>query len=115
MDTILAAFGVKKISIIIAGAVGGIISLRHYSDLTYKGRALVVLSAVSLANYATLPVVKYFGEAAVDFELGIAAGIGLFGLSFVSSVTAVLQDTTYWKNTLRGILPGRGGRGGDGQ
>lgn len=108
MDTLLAAFGIKKLSVVIAGAIGGTISLRHYSDLTYRGRVLVVLSSVALANYATHPVVHYFGEAANDFELGIAAGIGLFGLSLVSSVTAVIKDTDYWKKTIRGVLPRNG-------
>lgn len=112
MDSLLAAFGIKKISVVIAGAIGGTISLRHYADLTYKGRALVVLSSIALANYATHPVVSYFGPAAVDFETGIAAGIGLFGLSFVSSVTTVLKDTDYWKDNIRNLFP-RGRRGDD--
>lgn len=104
MDSLLAAFGVKKVSVVIAGAVGGLISLRHYTDLTYSGRCLVVVSSVGLANYATHPVVAYLGDAANDFELGIAAAIGLFGLSFVSSVTNMIKDTDYWKKTIRGII-----------
>lgn len=109
MDSVLAAFGIKKISIVIAGAVGGLISLRHYAEMTYKSRALVVLSSVALANYATPPVVTYFGHAANDFELGIAAGIGLFGLSFVSSVTNMLKDTDYWKRVIRNFVNRDGG------
>ena len=109
MDSILAVFGIKKISVIIAGAVGGLISLRHYAEMTYKGRVMVVLSSVALANYSTLPVVSYLGTAAEDFELGIAAGIGLFGLSFVSSVTTVLKDTDYWKKTIRSLVNRGGG------
>lgn len=104
MDGILTAFGIKKLSVVIAGAVGGLISLRHYSDLTYRGRCLVVLSSIALANYATHPVISYFGTAAADFELGVAAGIGLFGLSFCSSVTTMVKDTDYWKKTIRGII-----------
>lgn len=109
MDSVLAAFGIKKLSVIIAGAVGGLISLRHYAEMTYKGRALVVLSSVALANYATHPVVHYFGNAAEDFELGIAAGIGLFGLSLCSSVANVIKDTEYWKKTLQGLVNRSGG------
>lgn len=109
MDSVLAAFGIKKLSIVIAGAVGGLISLRHYADMTYTSRALVVLSSVALANYATPPVVAYFGNAASDFELGIAAGIGLFGLSFVSSVTNMLKDTDYWKRVIRNFVNRDGG------
>lgn len=104
MDSILAIFGVKKISIVLAGAIGGTVSLRHYAELTYKGRVVVVLSSIALANYVTPPVVSYFGPSAQDFELGIAAGIGLFGLSIVSSITNVIQDTEYWKRTLQGIV-----------
>jgi hypothetical protein len=108
VDSVLAAFGIKKLSVIIAGAVGGLISLRHYSDLTYKGRVLVVCSSIALANYATPPVMRYFGEAAEDFELGVAAGIGLFGLSIVSSVTNMIKDTDYWKRTIRGFVNRQG-------
>lgn len=107
MDSLLAAFGIKKLSVVIAGAIGGTISLRHYSDLSYRGRVLVVLSSVALANYATHPVISYFGEAAIDFELGVAAGIGLFGLSFVSSITAVIKDTDYWKDSIGGVFRNR--------
>ena len=104
MDSVLAVFGIKKLSVVIAGAIGGLISLRHYSELTYSGRLIVVLSSVALANYATHPVVSYLGKAAEDFELGIAAGIGLFGLSFVSSVTTMLKDTDYWKRMIQSIV-----------
>lgn len=104
MDSFFATLGIHKLSIVMAGAIGGTVSLRHYSDLTYKGRALVVLSSVALANYATPVVVHYFGEAAEEFELGIAAGIGLFGLSIVSSVMNVIQDTEFWKKTFQGMF-----------
>lgn len=106
IDSLLAALGVKKLPILVAGAVGGLISLRHYSDLTYKGRFLVILSSVALANYLTRPIVVFFGETAQDFELGIAAGVGLFGLSIVSSITNLVSDTGYWKGIVHDFFDG---------
>lgn len=107
LDSLATALGIKKFSILIAGAVGGLISLQHYAELTLKGKSTVLLSSVCLANYATHPVAHYFGPAAADYELGIAAAVGLFGMSIVSSATKVLKDTALWKSLVTRILGGR--------
>jgi hypothetical protein len=106
MENILTALGIKKFSIVIAGAVGGLISLRHYVELTLQGKVVVIVSSMCLANYATHPVALYFGPSADEFELGIAAAIGLFGLSIVSSATTILKDTALWKGLLNRLLGG---------
>ena len=100
MDSLLAALGVKKFSIALAGAVGGLISLRHYNDLSLPGKVIVILSSMALANYATPAVAAYFGSSAADYELGIAAAIGLFGLSIISSVTSLMKDIDLWKSLI---------------
>lgn len=107
MDSLLTALGIKKVSVVVAGAIGGLISLRQYTELSYGSRAMVVLSSMALANYLTRPLVVYFGESASEFELGIAAAVGLFGVTIVSSATALIKDTAYWKDVISKFFTGR--------
>jgi hypothetical protein len=100
VDAILATLGIYKISVLLAGGIGGTVSLKHYQASTIRNRCLIVLSSVALANYLTPPCIAYFGQEAVNFELGIALGVGLFGMSIISSITVIIQDTTYWKRFL---------------
>ena len=107
MGELFTMLGINKLSIVLAGAIGGTVSLRHYAELTIKKRILIIIGSVALANYLTPPAVAYFGPEAIHFELGIAAGIGMFGLSIASSMTDVIQDTEYWKKFMRGIFTRR--------
>jgi hypothetical protein len=104
VEGLLATLGVYKISVLLAGGIGGTVSLKHYQLSTIRNRFLIVLSSIALANYLTPPCVSYFGQEAVNFELGIALGIGLFGMSIISSVTSVIQDITFWKQAFADIF-----------
>jgi|SRR5687768_3570191 len=105
LGSLLAALGIKKFSILIAGAVGGLISLQHYEVLTLRGKASVVVSSIFLANYGTQPLAQYF-EAAATYELGIAAALGVFGMSAISSANSLIKDTKLWKSVISRFLGG---------
>jgi len=95
VDAILAALGIKNASTLVAGAVGGIVSLRHYTDLTMGGKCAVLVSSMAIANYATLPIAHWFGGQALEFQEGIAWCLGLFGLSMVSAVLGLIKSTDW--------------------
>jgi len=106
VDAVLAAFGIKNLSALIAGAIGGAVSLRHYTDLTMKGKCAVLASSMAIANYGTLPVAHWFGGRALDHQEAIAWCLGLFGLSMVSAVIGLIKSTDW--DTVRGFFGGGG-------
>jgi hypothetical protein len=104
-DSLLAVIGIKKFSVLIAGAVGGLISLQHYGTLTIRGKTAVIISSVFLANYTTYPLLKYF-EADESYELGIAVCVGIFGLNIISAANRMLKDTELWQAILDRFVGG---------
>lgn len=105
LDAILAALGIKNASVLVAGAIGGALSLQHYTDLTRKGKAAVLLSSLAIANYATPPVAHWFGGRALEFQDGIAWGLGLFGMSLVSAILNLIRSTDW--ETVRSLWGGK--------
>lgn len=96
----LTALGIKNISVVVAGGVGGMLSLRNYVELTVRGKIAVIFSSIAIANYATHPVAEWFGGMALSHLEAIAAALGLFGLSLVSAILHLIK-TTDWDTVSR--------------
>ncbi len=93
LEGLAAALGLK-FKIIVAGAVGAFISLRFFEGLGLGERWCTFLGGWALGAYLSEPVTKYL-ELPAAMEIGLAIGIGLFGMSIAAAVIKVVRDTDW--------------------
>jgi hypothetical protein len=94
-----SAFGINKLSILIAGFFGGVISLRFFEKLSTLEKCGIAIIGAVAANYLTPAVLAWFNLAAESYENGIAFVIGLFGMSVTAAVITTLRNTN-WGNLI---------------
>lgn len=108
LDSLLVALGLKKVALI-AGFIGGVISLRFFEGLTPGGKAFTAFSGAAAANFLTPMTLAWFQLHPESYEGGIGFVLGLFSMSLAAAVIKWLRETS-WQDIL-GIF-GRGKGGG---
>ncbi|MHB0965557.1 MAG: hypothetical protein ACYC36_03795 [Bellilinea sp.] len=103
IDSLLIALGIKKLSVVIAGFLGGIVSLRFFDGLQLYEKCGVATTGALAANYLTPGIIAYFDMLASSYEGGIGFMIGLFGMSVTSAIFNILK-TTDWAGIIKGRL-----------
>lgn len=71
-----------KYGSLIAGTVGGIISLKYIDGLNNFGRVLAVLAGASVAGYGT-PVLDNWLQLGADTESAVAFFLGLTAMNII--------------------------------
>ena len=104
IEGLLSALGIKKAALI-AGIIGGWLSLRFFEGLTTGGKWFTVIGGAASANYLTVPVMTFFHLARDDYEGGVGFAIGLFGMSLAAAAIKFIRDD------LTAIIKGRVGGG----
>lgn len=104
IEALLSALGIKK-GALLAGIIGGWLSLRFFEGLTTGGKWFTVVGGAASANYVTLPVMTFFHLAPGDYEAGVGFAIGLFGMSLAAAAIKFIRED------LPLILKGRIGGG----
>lgn len=94
MNEFLAALGIKKVALL-AGLVGGIVSLRFFEGLTNSGKAMTAIGGAAFANYLTTPVVSFFKVSPGDFDGGVGFALGLFGMSVAAAAVKMIRETDW--------------------
>lgn len=96
MEAWLSAIGIK-ISSLIGGFFGSIVSLKFIDGLTIKQRVTTVLAGTLVSSYVTPVLVSYL-DLSLKLEGGIAFLCGLFGMSFTGALIKAMPD---WVSSLR--------------
>lgn len=95
-DTVLAVLGLKKTALI-AGVVGGVVSLRFFDNLTTGGKLTTALCGAAAANFLTGPAIAFFQLPPPDYEGGIGFAIGLFSMSLAAATMKAIKDVDLTK------------------
>lgn len=107
LDALLAALGLKKVALI-AGFIGGVISLRFFEGLTAGGKLFTAFSGAASASFLTPVALAYFHlEPPASYEGGIGFVLGLFSMSIAAAVFKWFKETS-WQDVL-GIFGRKGG------
>lgn len=96
MGWLEAALGIK-FKVFIAGALGGVVSLRFFDNLDAKGRLIVALGGVSAAVFGQ-PAASAFFKLTPEYDGGLGFVIGLFAMSVagagVKAIPALIERFT---------------------
>jgi xanthosine utilization system XapX-like protein len=68
-----------KLSVLLAGAFGALVSMWFQPQLSWRGAALSIISASALA-YHTMPIIHEYLNLSTGLEGSVAFLVGLFGL-----------------------------------
>lgn len=79
-----------KIGSLIAGAVGGIVSLRFIDDLTLWGRVLAVFTGAAVAGYGT-PIIVHWLALGPATENAVAFFLGLTAMNIIPGLIALSE------------------------
>ena len=71
-----------KYGAVLAGALGGILSLRYIENLTLWGRILAILAGATVAGYGT-PVLDHWLDMGADAENALAFFLGLTAMNII--------------------------------
>ena len=91
IETILSAFGIKKAALI-AGIIGGWLSLRFFEGLTASGKWFTVAGGAAAANYLTQPLMAWFRLSPGDYEGGVGFAIGFFGMALAAAAITFIRE-----------------------
>ena len=91
VETLIASFGIKKAALI-AGIIGGWLSLRFFEDQTLGGKWMTVIGGAASANYLTSPILGFFNLGAGSYEGGVGFAIGLFGMSLAAAIMKFIKE-----------------------
>lgn len=80
-----------RFAIIIAGFIGGVVSLRFVDHMTLRQRISSVATSVVLANYFAYDISDALGAA--KYAEGCGAMIGLFGISLIGAILKAIKET----------------------
>ena len=103
IEAFFSALGIKK-AVLLAGIIGGWVSLRFY-ELEARGKWFTVLGGAAAATYLTGPVMTFFHLARDDYEGGVGFAIGLFSMALAAAAIKFVRED------LPVILKGRIGGG----
>jgi len=106
LDSFFVALGLKKVALV-AGFIGGIISLRFFEGLTAGGKVITASSGAAAANFLTPMTLAWFQLQPESYEGGIGFCLGLFSMSLAAAVIKWLRETS-WQDVL-GLFGRKGG------
>lgn len=87
-----------KISLIMAGFVGGIVSLIRFKDMTSITITIKVMSiftGMASAVYGTPLICHFIETQSEELERGIAFALGIFGMELVVRLTQFVQSASF--------------------
>lgn len=93
LEALFTALGLK-FKVVIAGAIGAFVSLRFFDGLKTAERWMTFVGGWAIAAYLAGPVTLYL-ELPAAVELGMALGIGLFGMSIAAALIRVIKETDW--------------------
>ena len=79
-----------KYGYVIAGALGGILALRHIENLSTTGRIIAVVTGAIVASYGT-PALDSLLELKPDVESGVAFLLGLTAMNILPGLIRVSE------------------------
>lgn len=88
-STIGGMLGVKY-GTLVAGAIGGLISLHHIEELSGWGRMLAILSGMAVAGYGT-PVMDAWLDLSPSLENAVAFFLGLTAMNIIPGLLKVSE------------------------
>ena len=83
-----------KFATLIAGAIGGVLSLHYIEDLTTLGRIMAVISGMAMAGYGT-PALDSWLNMPNALENIVAFGLGLTTMNIIPGLlrlSAIFRD-----------------------
>jgi len=89
MNEFLIGLGIKKVALV-AGLIGGVVSLRFFEGLTFSGKLATATGGAAIANFVTDPAMLYF-NLPNGYEGGIGFLFGLFGMSVGAAVIKTIK------------------------
>ena len=98
-------YGVK-LSVVIAGFIGSVISLSFVQRLTRTQMAVAVGTGTVTANYLT-PIALYYTGVAVHLESGIAFLIGIMAMNIIPGF---IRLSELFRSDPRSFIPGQRGQ-----
>jgi hypothetical protein len=101
MNELLAALGIKKAALL-AGLIGGVVSLRFFEGLTGWGKVVTALGGAAFANYLAGPASEYLAVSA-SHEGGVGFVLGLFGMSVAAAGIKAVRDVD-WAGVIKGKI-----------
>lgn len=82
--------GWGKLSFVVAGGVGSIISMQFISGMSFTQRIAALITGVLLADQFALPLAKMLGAS--EHAFGAAGMIGLFGFSTCGAIIKGIKE-----------------------
>lgn len=79
-----------KYGSLVAGAIGGLISLYHIEELSGWGRLLAILSGMSVAGYGT-PVIDAWLDLSPSMENAVAFFLGLTAMNIIPGLLKISE------------------------
>lgn len=98
-----------KLSVIVAGFLGGIISLSYVRQLSCTQMATAVCTGTVTTHYLT-PLALHYSGVAIDLESGIAFLIGIMAMNIIPGF---LRLSDIFKSDPRSFIPGKKGNSDD--
>ena len=75
-----------QVSSVIAGLIGGILSLSMLPRLTFRKAITAVIGGAACAAYLTPLAVEYLGIASRNLENGLAFALGVAGMNVLGGI-----------------------------
>lgn len=79
-----------KYGYVIAGALGGVLALRHIESLSTMGRIIAVVTGAIVASYGT-PALDSLLDLKPDVESGVAFLLGLTAMNIIPGLIRVSE------------------------
>ena len=81
-------------AVIVAGLVGGLISMNFVDGMTAKQRLAAILAGATIAHYLS-PLIAFLFNMR-DYQETIGFLVGLFGMSICSAIFKAIKDSDLW-------------------
>ena len=94
IEAVCAALGIK-LKVVFFGALGALISLKFFDNLSTWERWVTFGGGLGLATGLTESVFAWLELTNMKLEAGLAVVIGLFGMSIVSALIKTVRETNW--------------------
>jgi hypothetical protein len=81
-------------SVILAGMIGGLLSMSFVDGMNKKQRIVAIASGMAMAHYLA-PLIAFLFHAE-DYQETIGFLIGLFGMSVCSTIFRAIKNSDIW-------------------
>lgn len=90
-------------AVIVAGFIGGLISLSFIDGMGPKRRLVALLTGIAMAHYLT-PLIAFLANED-KYQETIGFLVGLFGMSICAAIFRAIQQSNLWAFILRRWAP----------